>query len=362
MVKNAYIHIPFCSRKCNYCSFVSYDTIALKNDYIEALCNQIKVNYQGEKLNTLYFGGGTPSLLAIEDFNKILGLFKYDDRIEITVEINPETVDKLYLKKLKEAGINRLSIGVQVFDDEILKIIGRKHSVKDVLSTVYDAKQVGFKNISIDLIYGLPNQSIKKFKHSLAQLKDLDVQHVSLYGLKIDEGSKFYNNEPEMLPDSDEQADMYILAVDYLKKMGYEHYEISNFGKKGYSSRHNLCYWNNSNYYGFGCAASGYEGDVRYSNTKSLEEYIQNPIERQELIVTPQEKLEEEIFLGLRKLNGIDVDYINEKYAIDFNIKYRNIIDKYLASGHFKITDKGYSLTLNGILLSNNILSEFIED
>ena len=362
MIKNAYIHIPFCFRKCNYCSFVSYNTLDLKEDYINSLCRQISSNYKGEQLNTIYFGGGTPSLLSLDDFKNILSLLEYDENTEITVEANPETINSNYLKGLRDIGVNRLSIGVQAFDNDLLKIIGRKHSVNDALSAVYDAKKSGFDNISIDLIYGLPSQDIKRFQSSLEQLKNLNVEHISLYGLKIEEGSKFYNDMPDLLPDSDEQADMHLLAVDYLKRIGYEHYEISNFAKRGFESRHNLSYWNNLNYYGFGCSASGYEGDIRYSNERNLESYINDFSKREEVLVTLKDKLEEEIFLGLRKTEGIDVSRINERYSIDFNQKYKTILDKYLSSGHINITDKGYSLTLNGILMSNNILSEFIED
>lgn len=362
MIGSAYIHIPFCLRKCNYCSFVSYDNLILKNDYICALRKQIKVNYKNELLKTIYFGGGTPSLLSLKDFECLLELLNFDVNTEITAEVNPETIDNDYLKNLRELGVNRLSIGVQVFDNETLNLIGRKHNVQNALDAVYSARHAGFKSISVDLIYGLPNQDIKSFKNSLEYIKNLNVEHVSLYGLKIEEGCKFYNSCPKPLPDNDEQADMYILAVDYLKKAGYDHYEISNFAKKGFESRHNLNYWNNDYYYGFGCAASGYEKDIRYSNEKMLEKYIEDCTVREELTITHQEKLEEEIFLGLRKMEGIDVENINKKYSIDFNKKYKNIIDKYFSSGHLQITDKGYSLTLNGVLLSNNILSEFIED
>lgn len=362
MTKSAYIHIPFCNRKCNYCSFVSYDTLTLKNVYVDALRYEIKNNYKDEVLNTIYFGGGTPSVLAINDFKQILSLFKYNSDTEVTVEINPETVDKGYLQELKSLGVNRLSIGVQVFDDEILKLIGRNHTKADVYKVVRDAKNVGFDNISIDLIYGLPQQNLNSMKKSLLKAIELDVEHISLYGLKIEEGCHFYNNKPDFLPENDDQAEMYIEAVNLLEQEGFKHYEISNFSKEGFESRHNLNYWNNEHYYGFGVAASGYEGNVRYSNQINIEKYIQNPnLKISEIPVSDSEKLEEEIFLGFRRLDGIDTDFINQKYGICFDEKYKSIVDKYMSLKHLSKTKKGYKLTLEGILLSNNILSEFID-
>lgn len=363
MIKSAYIHIPFCNKKCNYCSFVSYDTLTLKNIYIDALSYEIKNAYNHELLNTLYFGGGTPSILSGSNFKQILSLLKYNEDTEVTVELNPENIDKNYLSDLRSMGINRLSIGAQVFDNKILKIIGRGHSKEDVLRVVKSAKNVGFDNISIDLIYGLPQQSAQNFKNSLEELIELDIQHISLYGLKIEEGCNFYNHKPDFLPENDEQAQMYITAVNFLADKGYEHYEISNFALKGYESKHNLNYWNNEHYYGFGVAASGYEGNIRYTNKKEIDKYIQNPkIKEFSEEVTPQAALEEEIFLGLRKMRGIDTEYINQKFNIDFNEKYKNIITKYLNSKHLKKTPQGYALSLEGVLLSNNILSEFLDD
>ncbi len=362
MIKSAYIHIPFCRRKCNYCSFVSYDTLTLKNIYIDSLLTEIKSGYKKEPLDTLYFGGGTPSTLSTSDFKQILSLLNYSEKTEVTVEINPENVSKGYLQELKELGVNRLSIGVQVFDNAMLKSIGRNHCVEDVVKTVKNAKNVGFKNISIDLIYGLPSQNLEIIRQSLNKAFELEVQHVSLYGLKIEEGCHFYNNKPDFLPDNDEQAQMYTEAIELLSTYGFEHYEISNFAKPGYESRHNLKYWSNQNYYGFGVAACGYEQGTRYQNQTSIDKYIQNPnlkLSKEDL--SEQEKLEEEIFLGFRVLKGIDIDSINKKFSIDFDKKYKSIIEKYIATNHLEKTSHGYKLTTNGIMLSNNVLSDFID-
>lgn len=365
MVKNAYIHIPFCRGKCNYCSFISYDRLDLKESYLNALLSQIKTEYKGEKLNTLYIGGGTPSLLEVNEINSIISLFEFELDAEITCEVNPDSVNLEYLTALHNIGINRLSIGSQTFNDEILALIGRKHNAEQIKSAVYNAKQAGFDNISLDFIYGLPNQGLNDFVDDLKTAIGLDVQHISLYGLKIEKGCYFYDKELINLPDADLQADMYLNAVDMLKHAGFEHYEISNFGGKcegkTFASAHNLNYWNNNTYYGFGCSASGYCNDIRYTNETDLEKYINNPINRiSEHQVDEIEMLEESIFLGFRKVSGINIEEINKKYKIDFSKKYGKIIDKYMESRHITKTDKGYALSLDGILVSNEILSEFI--
>ena len=355
MAKNVYIHIPFCKQKCNYCSFISFPHIDKKIEYLTALKQEIKHFYKNENLNTLYFGGGTPSLLTPDEIESILKLFNISKNTEITIELNPETITEKYLKELYKIGINRLSIGCQTFDNNILEIIGRKHTAQQAKNIVKIAQKSGFKNISLDFIYGLPNQSIQNFENDLKEALKLNIQHISLYGLKIDEGCYFYKNIPENLPDNDTQADMYLLAIEILKDFGQ--YEISNFGK---ASKHNLNYWDNNFYYGFGVAAHGYINGIRYSNYETIDEYVKNPIKHfSEIKITKQAQLEEEIFLGLRKCNGIDVKKINSKYNIDFEFKYKNILNKY--KDFFIKTSEGYALNTNGFLISNNIMSEFIE-
>lgn len=374
MIKNAYIHIPFCKSKCNYCSFVSYPTLELKEGYLNALISQIKIEYKGESMETLYFGGGTPSILSVTEFEKLLSMFNLAKDAEITAEINPEGVDEDYLRGLKKVGINRISIGSQTLDDKILKTIGRRHNSQRIKDVVNKAKAVGFGNLSLDLIYGLPEQNLVGFEKDLKTVVDLNVQHVSLYGLKIEEGCYFYKNLPNALPDSDLQADMYLKAIEMLKNAGFEHYEISNFAKKGFESKHNLNYWQNNTYYGFGCSASGYiypppqpshlkeGGSIRYTNESALKKYIANPTEKSSQdVLSNQEILEEAIFLGLRKMSGINIQEINDKFGIDFEQKYSKIIDQYLKTGHLIQTEKGYALSVDGILVSNEILAEFID-
>ena len=362
MVKNVYIHIPFCRSKCKYCSFVSFCAINLKTEYLSALKKEILKSYKQEKLNTLYFGGGTPSLLTTEEFSKIIKLFNTSLSTEITVELNPETITPDYLIRLKEIGINRLSIGCQTFKDKILKEIGRRHNAKDVENVVKYAQQTGFNNISLDFIYGLPGQTIQMFEEDLKHAVSLGISHISLYGLKIEEGCFFFKNPPDNLPDEDMQADMYLKAIEILTNDNFEHYEISNFAINGFESRHNLNYWDNNSYYGFGAGAHGYENGIRYFNTSNLKEYIKNPcIHKNIHKVTQQEQLEEEIFLGFRKSEGINIKKINEKFNIDFREKYAEQLKKYISYKYLKDTNEGFTLTNEGILVSNIILSEFLE-
>lgn len=359
MTKNAYIHIPFCKSKCNYCSFVSFAMLELKGDYLDALQKQILAEYKGEKLETLYFGGGTPSLLSIDEFESLLKLFKLADNVEITIEVNPDSVNFEYFQGLRNLGVNRLSIGSQTFDDEILKLIGRRHNSVQIELAVNLAQKAGFDNISLDFIYGLPTQSEQGFENDLKTAVSLNVQHISLYGLKIEDGCAFSKNPPLNLPDLDTQADMYLKAIEVLNENGFEHYEISNFSRTGFSSKHNLNYWDNETYYGFGCSASGYIDGVRYTMESDIQKYILNPISRDsEQRLSQKEILEEAIFLGFRKMDGINIEEINRKFRINFNEKYSKILDKY--ADYFVKTPKGYSLTIEGVLLSNEILAEFI--
>mgnify|MGYP004719455303 CR=1 FL=1 len=335
--------------------------LSKKEDYINALIKEINFYYDNTLLKTLYFGGGTPSLLEIKDFEKILSLFNFDKETEITIELNPNTSDLNKLKELKNLGINRLSIGVQNFDDEILKIIGRNHTKKEIYKCIENINKAGFENFSIDLMYGLPNQNIKQWETTLNEAIDLNPKHISLYGLKIEKGTYFYTHEPKNLPDLDTQAKMYEIAIEKLHKK-FLHYEFSSFAKnKNYISKHNSSYWKRKNYWGFGLSASGFIDNKRYTNTFNFKNYTKNPIEKNYQILTKQEQIEEEIFLGLRLNDGLDFDLINKKYNIDIFKKYQYLFDKFSKNGFMTLTHNGIKLTKQGILLSNEILCEFIE-
>lgn len=358
MAKSVYIHIPFCKQKCKYCSFVSFPYTEKLAGYIFSLFKEFDTNYNGEELKTIYFGGGTPSLVEIQYLKKIINKFNLASDCEVTLEMNPDDANLEYLQALRAIGINRLSIGSQTFDDEVLKLIGRRHNSLQIIEAVNLAKQAGFDNISLDLIYGLPNANITI---DLEKIVSLGVQHISTYGLKIEEDSYWGKNPPMNLPDEDSQADMYLEVNSFLESKGYKRYEISNFALEGFESKHNLNYWNNEEYYGFGVSAHGYIDGVRYSNFCTLEEYMNNPATHSNgHIQTEEEKLEEEIFLGFRKETGVNIIKIKDKYGIDFEAKYRYILNKFLPR-YIEKTSIGYKLTLEGILLSNNILSEFME-
>ena len=361
MPKSCYIHIPFCSGgKCKYCSFVSFNKSELITGYIYSLLKEISDNYSGETLKTIYLGGGTPSLVSAELLKKVIGKFNLADDAEVTTELNPENGNYDYLKKLREIGFNRLSIGSQTFDDELLKLIGRRHDSEDIIKTVENAKNAGFNNISLDLIYGLPTQTTERIINDLDKFLELGIQHISTYGLKIEKEAFWGKNPPENIPDEDIQADMYECINERLTNAGFYRYEISNFAKPGFESKHNLNYWNNEEYYGFGVSAHGYCGGVRYSNYCTLEKYMNNPSSHEYgKFLTEQEKLEEEIFLGFRKTEGININRIKEKFGIDFEKKYRSVIEKY--SDYIIKTQDGFAFNLKGSMLSNEILPEFLD-
>ena len=374
MTKSAYIHIPFCKSKCKYCSFISYTKPDMITGYIYALLKDISDNYRGEELRTLYFGGGTPSLVPAELLGKVISKFKFQNEYELTVEVNPDDCTPEYLQALIKQGVNRLSIGSQTFDDNILKLIGRRHNSSDIIRTVEFAKNAGFENISVDLIYGLPTQTLEGLRQDLDKFLSLEIQHISTYGLKIEADSywgKYYNKADNRLvvpnsdriylpPDDDTQADMYEGVNEILERNGFYRYEVSNFAKKWYESKHNLNYWNNNEYYGFGAAAHGYVDGVRFYNYSELEKYMAAPSTHEYgKTLTEDEKLEEEIFLGFRKREGVNVNKIKEKFGIDFENKYKAILEKY--SDFIEKTPAGYALNLKGVLVSNMILADFIE-
>lgn len=363
MIKHLYLHIPFCLKKCNYCSFCSFNMLSKKEIYLNALNVEIDYFYKNDKLKTIYFGGGTPSLLEVEEIERILNKLNFDSKTEITLEINPYKMTFEKLKALKSIGINRISVGIQSFDDEILKNIGRLHTKNEALKVLENIESAGFKNCSIDLMYGLPNQSVKNWEETLNFAKNLDIQHISLYGLKIEKGTVFDKFPPENLPDSDMQAIMYEKVIEILSDK-FNHYEFSNFSLKSeidYSSKHNLCYWRRKNYYGFGLSASGFIENKRYTNTFNFKEYIENPLQKEYEILSLEQEIEEEIFLGLRLSQGINLKEIDQKYSIDTYQKYKKQFDKFVFENFIEKTKTGFKLSLKGVLVSNEILCEFLD-
>lgn len=359
--KSVYIHIPFCDSICSYCDFCKF----IKNEewvnkYLVALEKEIKSKYKNELLNTIYIGGGTPSCLNISELNNlfnIIKIFNKDETIEFTFECNIENITKEKLELLYNNGVNRLSIGVQTFNNKYLNFLNRNHTKEDVINKINLAKKIGFKNINIDLIYALPNQTLKELENDIDEFLKLDITHISTYSLIIEPNTKLYINN---INNIDEEIDlkMYELICNKLKQNGYIHYEISNFSKVGFESKHNLTYWNNNEYYGFGMGASGYIDNIRYDNTRSFNNYINGIYIKESHKLDINETIENEFILGLRKINGINKEEFKNKY--NKNIKDIEIVNKLLKEGKLLEDEKNIYINKDYIYVSNDILIEFI--
>lgn len=372
-----YIHIPFCKQKCYYCDFISYSNKCDEiPEYIRSLIKEIdEFDFKNYKVTTIYFGGGTPSYIDSDYINQILA--KINEKIqyknaEITIEVNPGTVTEKKLKDYIEAGINRISIGLQSTKNQLLKQIGRIHTYEEFLDTYNLAKKVGFKNINIDLMLGLPNQSIEDLKESLGKIVTLNPNHISVYSLIIEEGtpiSKLLEEGKIQLPEEDEERRMYWYVKNVLELNGYNHYEISNFSKKGKESKHNMNCWNQKEYVGFGVAAHSYINGVRYSNTEKIEKYIEN-IQRlhntKETIYeihekqTIKDKQKEYMLLGLRKIEGVSIAKFKEKFVENPIFLFRKELDILSKENLLEIDGDKIRLTSKGLDLANQVWEEFV--
>ena len=364
MVDAIYIHIPFCVKKCGYCDFLSFQsTEPQREEYINKIIDEIRL-YPKVKYDTIYFGGGTPSLLEPYQVKKILKELDFDETTEITLEVNPKTVDKEKLEQLKEVGINRLSIGIQSFNENFLKKLGRIHSKDEGINTYNLAREIGFKNISIDLMFSLPEQKIEDLKEDLKMIFKLNPEHFSIYSLIWEEGTPFYEkllSGEYHETDNDIEADMYKLIIDSSKKNGYHHYEISNFCKEGKESRHNTKYWRNGEYIGVGLGASGYIDSVRYKNTSDFKEYFKF-LEEKRFPKMEEEKVDEILkeeyrhILGLRLLE----EGISQSNEGRYQKKYESLKKNgYMTEKKIKNEDR-YILTEKGLFLANEVFEEFI--
>lgn len=320
-----YIHIPFCKTICSYCDFckVFYHPKWAKT-YLEILKQEINDRYMGEDISSLYIGGGTPSSLSYEELKKLMDIvkvFKLTESYEFTFECNLNDINNEMLAILKENGVNRLSIGIESFDENNLKFMNREANYKDAQNKIKMIKDVGIDNINVDLIYALPNQTLKLLKNDLKKFSKLDVQHISTYSLMIEKNTILGNKNIQ--PISEElDAKMYKKICKFLKRHRFKHYEISNFAKEGYESRHNLVYWNNAQYYGFGVGASGYIDNIRYDNTKSLTDYLKGNFVLNQEILSFEDIMDYELILGLRKCDGINIKKFHEKYGVNIQNKY----------------------------------------
>lgn len=372
-----YIHIPFCKQKCFYCDFCSFaNKNEMQEKYVETVINEIKNITHKEKytVTTIYLGGGTPSILNPEYIKNILqeikSSFKILDDAEITIEINPGTVNEEKLKRYKEYGINRLSIGLQSANDKILKNIGRIHDYKQFEETFFFARKCGFKNINVDLMIGLPTQAIEDVKQTLEKIIQKNPEHISVYSLIIEEGTiieKLINENKLQLPDEETERIMYWTVVNELKENGYNQYEISNFSKKTYESKHNTNCWKQRQYIGLGTSAHSYLNKKRYSNTNNIEEYIKNIQESNisKNITIHEEQTEEStmneyMLLGLRMIQGININEFKQKFKTDPTIKYKEILEKLQKENLIQITKTSIKLTKQGIDLGNIVWEEFI--
>jgi putative oxygen-independent coproporphyrinogen III oxidase len=376
MIKSAYLHIPFCEHICHYCDF---NKVFLKgqpvDDYLQAMDKEMSMTltqYPVDKLETIFVGGGTPTSLNeqqlyrfCESINRNLPM---SENIEFTFEANPGDLSMEKLQILKAAGVNRISLGVQTFNEDLLKKIGRVHQVKDVYASVENAKTVGFKNISIDLIFSLPTQTLLDFKESLTEAFSLDITHYSAYSLIIEPKTVFYNLMQKgklPTPGEDIEAAMYELLMEEMEQHGFKQYEISNFSKPGFESKHNLAYWNNDFYYGFGAGAHSYVKGWRRSNAGPLKKYIEQ-INKGELPIFQEhrvplaEQMEEEMFLGLRKTDGVSVLRFIEKFAKDPRGLFKNEIADLTKKGWLEVNNDYIYLTKIGRLLGNEVFQAFL--
>lgn len=370
-----YIHIPFCKSKCNYCDFYSIKAYKnLMDEFISNLKKEIKLYSDRlitHKIKTIYIGGGTPSILTSETVNDILKTisenFVVKDRIEITIEANPESLNKDKIKGYIEAGINRLSLGVQSFLNKELTFLGRIHEVEESLNNIEIIKNK-FDNFSIDLIFAIPGQTFQEFKQSLDQAIDLNPPHISLYNLQIEEGTllnKRLNNNDIKKISEELDYKMYNFAIEQLTKNNYKHYEISNFAKKGYESKHNIIYWNYEAYLGLGPSAHGFNGSDRYYNLKDIKSYndklAKNKLPIKKIIeLSKEELITERMIMGLRLKKGVDKNNFKNRFGISIYDVYGEAISKLKKEKLIKVDEEKIILTKKGINLGNIVLAEFL--
>ena len=375
-VRAAYIHIPFCSHICYYCDF---NKVFIEgqpvDEYVDLLVREMQLRAEAHPispLETLYIGGGTPSTLTPKQLATLFeGIHRYlplEKNCEFTMELNPDDGQMERLEVMKEYGVNRISMGVQSFNDELLKKIGRKHSKKTVLQTIGNARKLGFENMSIDLIFRLPQQTIQDFDDSLKIAMELDLPHYSIYSLILEQKTVFYNLMRQgklPLPSQDEEADMFQLAMDSMESFGRHHYEISNYALPGFESRHNLHYWKADEYLGFGAGAHGYLNQERYQNCGPIQYYLE-PLRNFELpvlqkdVLSKKSQIEEFMFLGLRKMSGVSNQEFFKRFGKNINDIYQEIIEDLLDQELIQLTAEGIALTHKGKFLGNNVFQAFL--
>lgn len=367
-----YIHIPFCKQKCFYCDFPSYASIDyLKRDYVEALCKEIEEKAIKYKIKSIFIGGGTPSYLETEEISKILNsINKLDlsEDIEFTMECNPGALKEEKLRAMLNGGVNRISMGLQAVQNSLLKDIGRIHSFKQFEENFNLARQIGFKNINVDLMFGLPNQKVEEWKESLETIARMNPEHISAYSLIIEEGTAFYKlweRNKLILPSEEEEREMYVITKNILKNHGYHQYEISNYSKIGRECYHNKVYWKSDEYLGLGSASTSFIDCKRIKNIENVKDYIDKINSGEDVIDdiyvnTLEDSMEEFVFMGLRMIEGINVNEFNKRFGVTIEGIYKEVIDKNINKKLLVLENDRLRLTEKGIELSNSVMSDFI--
>ncbi|WP_057486783.1 radical SAM family heme chaperone HemW [Streptococcus agalactiae] len=368
---SAYVHIPFCTQICYYCDF---SKVFIKNQpvdaYLQALIREFR-SYDITELRTLYIGGGTPTSISAVQLDYLLTELIRDLNLntleEFTIEANPGdlTVDKIEV--LQKSAVNRVSLGVQTFNDKHLKRIGRSHNETQIYSTIDALKTAGFQNISIDLIYALPGQTMDDVRSNVAKALSLNIPHLSLYSLILEHHTVFMNKMRRgklHLPTEDLEAEMFEYIISEMERNGFEHYEISNFTKPGFESRHNLMYWDNVEYYGVGAGASGYLDGIRYRNRGPIQHYLKGVSEGNarlsEEVLSKNEMMEEELFLGLRKKEGVSIGKFEQKFGTSFEKRYGQIVQELQSDGLLKENNGFIQMTKKGLFLGDTVAEKFI--
>lgn len=368
---SAYVHIPFCTQICYYCDF---SKVFIKNQpvdaYLQALIREFR-SYDITELRTLYIGGGTPTSISAVQLDYLLTELSRDLNLntleEFTIEANlgDLTVDKMEV--LQKSAVNRVSLGVQTFNDKHLKRIGRSHNEVQIYSTIDALKTAGFQNISIDLIYALPGQTMDDVRSNVAKALSLNIPHLSLYSLILEHHTVFMNKMRRgklHLPTEDLEAEMFEYIISEMERNGFEHYEISNFTKPGFESRHNLMYWDNVEYYGVGAGASGYLDGIRYRNRGPIQHYLKGVSEGNarlsEEVLSKNEMMEEELFLGLRKKKGVSIGKFEQKFGTSFEKRYGQIVQELQSDGLLKENNGFIQMTKKGLFLGDTVAEKFI--
>ncbi|WP_163858296.1 radical SAM family heme chaperone HemW [Paenibacillus elgii] len=371
-----YIHIPFCTNKCHYCDFNSY---VLKGqpvmDYLDALEREMERTVQAVppgEIETIFVGGGTPTVLTPEQMEVFLRRVRayfpaWSPQLEFTMEANPGTTDLEKLQAMKEGGVNRISFGVQSFDNGLLEGIGRIHNTDDVYRSLENARKAGFTNLSIDLMFGLPKQTKAVMEATLKEALALDLPHYSIYSLKVEENTLFhtlYERGQLPLPEEDEEIGMFLLIMERLRSAGYGQYEISNFARSGYESRHNAMYWRNQSYYGLGAGAHGYVHGQRHVNIKGVQPYIDATRSGLPLLeksaVEVHEAMEDFMMVGLRMLGGVRKADFNEQFGMELDDVFGHVLQRQCSLGLIEGSAGGYKLSERGVLLGNEVFGEFL--